>query len=712
MPLPFDTINMNTISRQAFSICAVAVVVLLRYAGPEAQAPAASGAAPAANPCTAPANKVVAENCKPGNPRTEWDINASGDLTIQGFASPMTVNLGENVEFKVRTHSPKYRIDIYRMGWYGGSGARLIQTIRPSAPLPQAQPDCLEANQRLVDCGNWKASASWRVPADAVSGVFVARLIREDDEPEPWRSEGNNSGVSGPAAPPPPLPHSYGALGLGKLQDAMKEKRASHIVFVVRDDNGRSAMLLQTADPTWVAFNRYGGASLYGSYYPLGQAGGGGGQGDNPRVRAYMASYNRPLTNRLTSVNEQFFSAEYPLVRWLERNGYDVSYFAGVDADLRGVEIREHKVYISAGRDAYWSAAQRANIEAAREAGVHLAFMGGGNGMWKSRYLESVDGANAPNRTLVSYRETLADGKLDPITNVWTGAWRDSRVFNPEGAKPENAVTGVMPTVGSSRLDQLAVANPFAKLRFWRNTDVASLAEGQTVYIGRGVLGHEWDEDLDNGSRPRGLIRLSETTVDGVAYVQDWGTTYDSGTATHSMTIYRAASGALVFSAGSPQFSWGLDDLHNYFTTPGRVRPDPMGAVKAMQQATVNVFADMGVQPGSRQPELRPAEPSTDRTGPLAKIGAPAPGTTVAGIVTVTGTATDAEGMVAGVEVSVDGGETWHPAEGTTHWSYEWRVPTDVGRSTIVSRATDDSANTGENSALVQVDGPRQRTAQ
>ena len=178
------------------------------------------------------------------------------------------------------------------------------------------------------------------------------------------------------------------------------------------------------------------------------------------------------------------------------------------------------------------------------------------------------------------------------------------------------------------------------------------------------------------------------------------------------MTLYRAASGALVFSAGSPQFSWGLDDLHNYFTTPGRVRPDPMGTVKAMQQATVNLFADMGVQSGSRQPELRPAEPSADRTGPLAKIDAPASGTTVEGIVTVTGTATDAEGMVAGVEVSVDGGETWHRAEGTTHWSYEWRVSADVGRATIVSRATDDSANIGENSARVQVDGPRQRTAQ
>jgi hypothetical protein len=37
--------------------------------------------------CTNPANRIVAENCKPGNPSTEWDINGSGDPHIQGFAT-------------------------------------------------------------------------------------------------------------------------------------------------------------------------------------------------------------------------------------------------------------------------------------------------------------------------------------------------------------------------------------------------------------------------------------------------------------------------------------------------------------------------------------------------------------------------------------------------------------------------------------------------
>ena len=671
--------------------------------GLRAQAPAVQPAA--ADPCAAPANKVVAENCRPGNRREEWDVNAEGDPAIQGFATDISVNLGETVEFKIKTHSPRYRIDIYRTGWYGGSGARLIETIRPSATLPQAQPDCrVHTNMRFVDCGTWQVSASWQVPADGVSGVYVARLVREDDEPEPWQAEGFGLW---PTQRPPEGPHAYGANGLGALRDTLEEKRASHIIFVVRDDAGRSDVLVQTADPTWVAFNRYGGSSLYGAWSPVA-----GGASENDRLRGFMASYNRPITNRGRNINDQFFNAEYPMVRWLERNGYDVSYFAGVDTDRRGEEIQDHRIFISGGHDAYWSRAQRTHVEAARDAGVHLVFMGGGVSMWKTRYLPSIEGLDTPYRTLVSFRETVSHGKLDTQKTLWTGTWRDPREFNPEGADPENALTGTINTVGSFRNDRLHVPASYGQRRFWRNTEVVSLEDGKTSVFGRGVLGHEWDQDIDNGVRPGGLIRLSETTVDNVAYLQDWGSVYDSGSATHHMTLYRASSGALVFSAGSVQYSWGLDDLHTYFTRPsGRVRHDHMGAVPAIQQATVNLLADMEVQPASLQPGLMPAEASQDTTGPLAQIVVPSNGDVVGQVVTIEGTAVDqGSGVVSGVEVSTDGGTTWHPATGTKTWRYEWQVPPGLAQTTILSRATDDSARIGPPSAVVTVRGPVART--
>ena len=666
---------------------------------------AGSGAQPGrGDACAAPANKIVAENCRPGNPREEWDVNAEGDPEIQGFATDMSVNLGETVQLKVKTHSSRYRIDIYRMGWYEGSGARLIETIRPSVPLPQAQPTCrVHTGMRFVDCGNWHVSASWQVPADGVSGVYVARLVREDDEPEPWQVEGERFF---PTQRPLAGPHAYGANGLGALRDALVEKRASHVLFVVRDDAGRSDVLVQTSDPTWVAFNRYGGASLYGSWSVVD----GGGAGGNERSRGYMASYNRPITNRLGNISDQFFNAEYPLVRWLERNGYDVSYFAGVDTDRRGEQIRDHQVFISGGHDAYWTRAQREHVAAARDSGVHLAFMGGGVSMWKARYLSSLAPSETPYRTLVSFRETIAHGKLDPQKELWTGTWRDPREFNPEGADPENALTGTIATVGGFRNDRLHVPASYAQRRFWRNTDVERLDPDATAVFGRGVLGPEWDQDVDNGVRPAGLIRLSETTVDNVAYVQDWGSVYDSGSATHHMTLYRSPSGALVFSAGSAQYSWGLDDLHTYFTTPsGRVRPDPMGAVPAIQQATVNLLADMDVQPGSLQSELVTAEPSQDASGPLVQIDEPRDGTVVGTVVTVTGIERGG-GVVSAVEVSTDDGVTWRPAIGTTQWRYEWKRPAAVLTTTILSRATDDSGNTGPASPTVVVHGPRART--
>ena len=94
-----------------------------------------------------------------------------------------------------------------------------------------------------------------------------------------------------------------------------------------------------------------------------------------------------------------------------------------------------------------------------------------------------------------------------------------------------------------------------------------------------------------------------------------------------------------------------------------------------MQQATVNLLADMGAQPGSLQSGLVPATASTDTTAPTASITSPADGSNVQSErrSPITGTATDTGGgVVGGVEVSVDGGNTWHPASGRENWTYSW----------------------------------------
>ena len=152
---------------------------------------------------------------------------------------------------------------------------------------------------------------------------------------------------------------------------------------------------------------------------------------------------------------------------------------------------------------------------------------------------------------------------------------------------------------------------------------------------------------------------MSSTTDTTAEVFTDYGsTTQHDSTATHHLTLYRAASGALVFGAGTVQWSWGLDNGTGGGNAGGPVDP-------AMQQATVNLFADMGnVQPATLMAGLTPATASTDTTPPTSTITSPSPGATFSdgAQVTISGTATDAGGgVVAGVEVSTDGGSTWHP---------------------------------------------------
>jgi hypothetical protein len=615
------------------------------------------GPACLANPSTQ--NRVACENTAAGSPASEWDVAGSGDPSIQGFATDISTNRGGTVHFKVMTDARLYHLEIYRMGFYGGAGARKVAVVRPNAPLPQAQPPCgFDASVNLLDCGNWSESAEWSVPMDAVSGVYFARLVRD----------------SGPVG-------------------------ASHVAFVVRDDASHSDILYQTSDTTWQAYNNYGGYSLY----------------ENDAVKV---SYNRPFVTRAVFGGQSwFFSPEYPMVRWLEGNGYDMSYSTGVDSDRNANATLQHKIFLSSGHDEYWSAAQRNGVEAARAAGVNLAFFSGNEVYWKTRWEND-------HRTLVSYKESFF--KSDP-SPIWTGTWRDPRFSPPsDGGRPENALTGTL--YGVINTGAIAVPADDGKMRLWRNTSVAQLAPGAVATLPDGTLGYEWDEDVDDGAgggdaflgitpagnafRPAGLIRMSTTSVDtGTSATQagndperrlprqssphpDLRALAEAPTvATHHLTMYRAPSGALVFSTGTVQWAWGLDAHHD-----GTPATTPDGR---MQQATVNLFADMGAQAGTLQSGLVPATQTSDTTAPTSMAVAP-PVAFVNQPVTISGTATDAGGRVGGVDVSTDGGQIWNPAAGREQWTYQW-TPTQTGTFTIKRRAIDDSGNIGQPQAGLTV---------
>lgn len=610
-------------------------------------------AAPAAAAAAAPTlNKIALENMKQGNPISEWGLEGDGNGSIQGFATEISTNIGQTVDFKIATDSTHYRIDIYRMGYYGGAGARKVDSIEKSLTTAQIQPHpIVDMSLGLIDCGNWSVSASWQIPGDAVSGVYFAKLVREDGTED-----------------------------------------ASIIPFVVRDDASTSNIVFQTSDTTWQAYNAWGGASLYYGEVPVDPADMIGYLPPNCSCglqaigRASAVSYNRPIitnTSPIGGSHDYIFGVESSAISWLEQNGYDVSYISGVDATRNGALLLNHDAYLSVGHDEYWSAEQRANVEAARDSGVNLAFWSGNECYWKVRWESSIDGSGQAYRTMVCYKETWGTSS-DP-SGVGTGTWRDPRYADP-GQEPENSLTGTMFQVDSYRQDTISIPYDYSNLRFWRNTDVSQLNEGDTYNLVQNLLGYEWDSDVENGFRPDGLVNLSLSSISVETYLRDYGATVGSAVATHSLTMYRAASGALVFGAGTVFWSWGLSDNHQGPTT---------STDRNVQQAMVNMFADMGIQPTTLDASLILATQSTDVLKPTSSISSPIVGASFleGQHVTITGTAQDfGGGIIAGVEVSTDGGQHWFKATGRESWSYNWVVQAS-GTYTVMSRAVDDSVN-------------------
>ena len=434
-----------------------------------------------------------------------------------------------------------------------GLGARLQADLGSFPGVKQPAPGINDPATGLVDCSNWTESASWAVPASAVSGIYVAKL------------------------------QSAGGI--------------NNIVFIVRDDVSHSDIHFQTNDATWQAYNAYGGSNVYN------------GTTSFPSGHAVKLSYNRPFfiynTGFLTNGHgsDWYMNDTYPMIRWMERNGYDVTYTTNVDVARFGSLLQNHKIFVTAGHDEYWSKEQRDNVEAARNAGVNCAFFTGNEVYWKTRWEADVNG-NA-NRILVCYKEgKLADGTLGEATcgfkcdvsapTVWTGLWRTGQAF--DAPLPENALTGQISWDGTD--GAIAVPDTYKSLRFWRNTSVAGLTTGQTATLAPSSLGYEWDYEQFPNSCPPGRIKMSNTVLNGH---------------THNLSLYRygGTGGPLVFGAGTVLWSWGLDDQH---FGPSQVNKD--------MQHYGNLFADMGNATALAVTWWRRTA-STDVTAPVSVITSP-----------------------------------------------------------------------------------------
>jgi hypothetical protein len=297
------------------------------------------------------------ENARPG--ATDWqltrvrpDREGFRSKWIEGFCSRQSVAAGESIDLFASTDPPRpFGVEIFRMGYYGGRGARLMRALGPFEG--RAQPVPTPGPKDLHEC-RWEPATTLTIPDDWPSGVYLGRLTTRPDGPdEPyWQS---------------------------------------YVVFIVRDERPAD-VLFQCSDNTWQAYNRW--PSHYSVYtHPKGTQ---GPWADVSFDRPYgrEAQYDGVVNDPLTFGSGEFLPLEFPLAYWLEQHGYDVSYCSNSDmvAPDRGLKC---KAFLSVGHDEYWDIRQFRSVERMRDEGVSLLFLSGNAVCWVTPLRPSTDGRAA-----------------------------------------------------------------------------------------------------------------------------------------------------------------------------------------------------------------------------------------------------------------------------------------------------------------------------
>lgn len=303
---------------------------------------------------------IRTENAKPG--AHDWQLTRvrvdAGDFRspwIEGYCSRQSVRAGESLDI-MTSASParQFRLEIFRLGYYGGRGARKMQELGPFASRTQPTPKPGEKN--LHEC-QWEPTTKLQIPADWPSGVYLGRMttIPEAADEAYWQS---------------------------------------YVTFIVRDERPAD-ILFQCSDNTWQAYNRWpNNFSIY--THPKGTE---GPWADVSFDRPYgrEAQHKGIVNDPLTIGSGEFLPFEFPLAYWLEQHGYDVSYCSNSDmlTPDRGLRC---KAFLSVGHDEYWDIRQFRSVETMRDAGVNLLFLSGNSVCWVTPFRASSDGR--PNRII------------------------------------------------------------------------------------------------------------------------------------------------------------------------------------------------------------------------------------------------------------------------------------------------------------------------
>ena len=464
-------------------------------------------------------NVVQDENALTGT--SAWQLTNPATLReIEGYASLTSVNKGSPIAFYISCADSNVTLDFYRMGWYAGAGSREmlgpIQITSHSQATPVPDPAT-----GLAEC-RWSASYNLTVPTSWVSGVYLVKMT------------GVQSG------------------------------KQAYMIFVVRDDPRNAPFLVACAATTYQAYNNWpgdaGGRSLYGFNSANG-------------VPAVKVSFNRPYYFNVGQGAGHFLNPgiEYDMVRFLEREGYDVTYCTGMDVHENASLLLSHKAFLCIGHDEYWSWNMRTNVTTARDRGINLGFFAANTCYWQIR-LEASAVTQAADRTVVGYKgsaRTSDPYALDSDASndkYITTLWRSN-----SGAPPEEALVGVEYITDPVNADMI-IFDP----THWALAGTGTVV-GQAL---PGLVGYEVDGLVEPAFGPANISVIAHSPIPG------YGGNYPFS----DMTTYVAPSGATVFASGSIWWSYGLDEALAPYTHPLKINI-------VAQQITRNVLNRLGSAP-------------------------------------------------------------------------------------------------------------------
>ncbi len=475
----------------------------------------------------APVNDIVKENSLPGTAKANWFIGNTGtNSTIAGYTDKTSYAPGDTVNFKVDSTNNAFRVEIYRLGFYGNEtlGARCVtgDAFITGSPASQSAPS-VDGTLGHTTC-SWSTTASWSIPTDATPGFYYVLFRRTD---------------------------------------ITTNVATGH--FVIGDDS-TDKIAIVIPDCTYQAYNIWGATTDNGnrstgtwtgrSLYQIGNDG----ASANFSHRSYAVSFDRPYSVQSTNEATYVFDSEYGIMMFCEAQGYDLTYASEIDLENNSDYLIDAKLVISNGHPEYWSTNIWDAYKNARDNGVNIMFNGSNIALWRTRFAS----ADTNKRTVICYKDSgtvdtsagFTGTGRDPLE--YTGTWRDSRTSTPNNTdrRPEDSLTGQWFKVSATLNDTLGV--PFASKTkpIWRNSSsVQALTTGQTYTAGAGTIGDELDfVDPASISRPTNLVELNpvQKSYNGQAANAN-GSTYigNSGNINAGFSLYRDDSGALVFATGS-----------------------------------------------------------------------------------------------------------------------------------------------------------------